>query len=214
MRVVSLGMLGVFIFCLGVACSDGDLEDDHDAAGGTGAGESGGAPGDGGGEASGGTTTAAGGAAASGGQDSELSEAFESIARQCEPGGYINAVLNLEDVEGGRDGLSLVVSSGEDSVEGGERNLFLESRTGYAFYFSWSSSAMNGTEVDATGVMLSTGEPEYNHCFTGQAMVGTQIDGALYHLVVSDDLTLANPDGSCTDTPAAGDVAFCVPDEF
>lgn len=136
------------------------------------------------------------------------------MAALCRTGRYIRAELNLEEAEGTQDGLGLIVSSGSDSVEGDQRVLLLESRTNYEFHFSWSVAAVNGTEVDATGVILSADDSAYNHCFTGKAIVGREIGGELFHLVASNDLTLANPDGTCTNTPAAGDVAFCVPDEF
>src|SRR5690606_5773279 len=143
-----------------------------------------------------------------------FSEVYERMAGLCGTGRYIWASLGLEDAEGTQDGLGLIANSGTDSVEGDKRNLFFSTRLGYDFYFSWSSSAVEGTEVDASGVLLSSDDSAYNHCFSGKAIVGREINGELFHLVASDDLTLANPDGSCTDTPAAGDVAFCIPDGF
>ncbi len=214
MRIVSPCLLGFLIFGFGAACSAVDPEDDATATGGASSGESGGAAGSGGGGITGGSSSSDGGTTASGGQASEFSEVYERMAGLCGTGRYIRASLNLEDTEDTQDGLGLIASSGTDSVEGDKRNLFFTTRQGYDFYFSWSSSAAEGTEVDASGVLLSSDDSAYNHCFTGKAIVGREINGEIFHLVASNNLTLADADGTCTDTPAAGDVAFCIPDGF
>lgn len=135
------------------------------------------------------------------------------MERLCRPGGYVDVELDLPSAIVG--GVGLIARSSDDVVVGEIRHLtYEEIPPNFEIHFSWPASAEVGVEVEASGVLLSRGRPEYNLCFVGKALVGTDIEGKSFHIVASDDVTIANDDGTCTITKVAGTAAFCVAAEF
>lgn len=214
LSLMSLGMLG-----LGVACSDGDAADDTPqgggaesggaASGGTASGGGGsGGKGSGGSEATGGVEGSGGGGF---GGTSEFNELYEQMEGLCRSAGYVAIQLDLPSttITGG---VGFIARSSDDVVEGDLRHLTLEQfPPGFEVRLTWPASATGGVEVDASGALLSGDEPEYNLCFVGKALVEKELQGEPFHIVASDDVTVANADGTCSDTKVTGTVAFCAP---
>lgn len=229
MNNFGLSLMGLGLLGFGIACSDRDPADDAEGKGGAASGgqQSGGSPGSGGdasgGKASGGASggQGTGGADGTGGGSggtsrgaSAFDDHYAMMERLCRPGGYVDVELDLPSTSVS-DGVGLIARSSDDVVEGEMRHLtFKEIPPNFQIHFAWPASAEGGVEVEASGTILSSGRPEYNFCFAGKALVATDIEGDPYHIVASDDVTIANDDGTCTDTKVAGTIAFCVAAEF
>jgi len=237
LSLMSLGMLG-----LGVACSEADpVHDTADTGGAASAGAGSGGTALGGGAGSGGTALGGGagsggtalggggpGGKGSGGSDAtgggggsggslggfEFDELYEQMEGLCRSGGHVAVQLDLPGttITGG---VGFIARSSDDVVEGELRHFTLAQQPpGFEVRFTWPASAAGGVQADASGVFLSKARPEYNLCFVGNALVGKDVQGETFHLVASDDVTVANEDGTCSDTKMGGTVAFCAPGEL
>lgn len=109
------------------------------------------------------------------------------------------------------NGLGFQTHTFEDVVVGDMRHLKVgDLGDASVLSLTWPASASGGVEVEASGVLVSTSEPEVNVCFEGKAIVAKDRGkGELFHLVASRNARVANADGTCTDTALTGTVTLC-----
>lgn len=241
LSLVGLGMLGLGVACSesdpavdttdrGAAASGGAAVGGTALGGGSpgGTGSSGSGDSGGSGDSAGSGATGATGGGVSGGSGatgggggsggslggSEFDELYARMEGLCRSGGHVAVQLDLPSTTL-TGGLGFIARSSDDDVEGDRRHFTLaQLPPGFEVRFTWPASAAGGVETDASGVFLSSARPEYNLCFAGKALVGKDIQGQTFHLVASDDVAVANEDGTCSETKVGGTVAFCAPSEL